>query len=507
MKRNISWPLLITFVGLITLPYLFAQFYPGGQSVFGGFLLNPQDGNSYLAKMYEGWNGAWQFTLPYTADRGNGAFLFLFYLLLGHLSRLTGISLILTFHIARVVGALLLVIAVRDLATWVFENNPRVANTAVWLAMLGSGAGWLLVGFGVVTSDLWVAETYPFLSSFATPHFCIGMALLVWLLLNFTQAAIPSRWIRLAIYGLLLAIIMPFGIAVAGVISLAWLGWEWRKTKQLHWANFLAAFILGGPALIYQYVAIQSDPLLSAWNAQNLTPSPPVWDLFIALAPAILLAGWGAWQFFRRGDQTESARLLVVWGLVGLIMIYFPFSLQRRFMFGYELPIALLAVSGLQAWPRITTKIRKRLSTALLALSVLTNLVVIMLAVFGTLSQLPLLYLKNDEVAAFTFIRENLPGDAVILCSPETGNFLPAWTGRRVIDGHEFETVNASQNKLEVTHLYDGQIAPAQAPDVLQKLAVQYVFVGPRERAIGTPAFTATMKPVYQNGSVQIYSW
>ena len=507
MKRNISWPLLITFIGLITIPYLFAQLFNNGQAVFSGFLLNPQDGNSYLAKMYEGWNGVWQFTLPYTAARGNGAFLFLFYLLLGHFSRLTGISLILTYHAARVLGALLLVFAVRDLAAWVFDNNPKAANSALWLALLGSGAGWLLVGFGVITSDLWVAETYPFLSSFATPHFCIGMAILVRLFLNFTQASVPSRWIRLAIYGLLLAIIMPFGIAVAGVIGLVWLAWEWRKTKQLHWANFLAAFILGGPALIYQYAAIQLDALLSAWNAQNLTPSPPIWDLFFALAPAILLAGWGVWRFFRRSDQNEGGRLLVVWCLAGLVMIYFPFSLQRRFMFGYDLPIAFLAIAGLQDWPRLTTRMRRRLSTVLLSLSLLTNLVVIVLAVFGILSQSPLLYLKNDEVAAFDFIRANLPGDAVILCSPATGNFLPAWTGRRVLYGHEFETVNASQTRQEVTELFDGRTTPAQALDILHKQQVQFVFVGPRERALGTPAFTAAMKPIYQNGSVQIYSW
>jgi hypothetical protein len=507
MRRNLSWTLLIIFICLITIPYLFAQFSGGEQSVFGGFLLNPQDGNSYLAKMMEGWNGSWQFTLPYTAEKGNGAFLFLFYLSLGQLSRLTGISLILMYHIARLAGAVLLVFSVRDLAMWIFEKNQKDASAALQLSLFGSGLGWLLVGFGVITSDLWVAETYPFLSSFATPHFCFGMVLLLQLFLNFSQPVVPTRLAKLALYGLLLAILMPFGIVVAGAVGLVWIAWEWFKTRQLHWANFVAAFILGGPCLIYQYWAIQSDPLLSAWNAQNLTPSPPVWDLLMALAPAVFFAAWGVWKLFRRSDQTQGMRLMVVWCVTGLAMIYFPFGLQRRFMFDYYLPIAFTAVAGLQEIPRVSTKLRKRIFAFLLTASVVTNLVVIMLAVFGVISRSPLIYLNKDEVNAFDFIRTRLPSDTIILCSPDTGNFIPAWTGRRVLYGHPFETVRAEENKQLVTNVFNGQILSTQAIDLLRQRNVRYVFVGPRERAIGTPDFIASLKQIYQNGTVQIYSW
>jgi hypothetical protein len=507
MRRNLSRTLLIIFICLITIPYLFAQFSGGEQTIFGGFLLNPQDGNSYLAKMMEGWNGSWQFTLPYTAEKGNGAFLFLFYISLGQLSRLSGISLILIYHLARLAGAVLLFFSVRDLALWIFEKNPKDASTAVQLGLFGSGLGWLLVGFGVITSDLWVAETFPFLSSFATPHFCFGMVLLLQLFLNFSRPVLPSRLVKLALYGLLLAIIMPFGIAVAGTVGLVWIALEWFKTRQLHWANFVAAFILGGPCLIYQYWAILSDPLLSAWNSQNLTPSPPIWDLWVALAPAVFFAAWGVWKLFRRDDQSEGMRLMVVWGVTGLLMIYIPFALQRRFMFGYYIPIAFLAVAALQEIPRVTTKLRRRIFAFLLTASVLSNLVVIMLAVFGLISRSPLIYLNKDEVNAFDFIRTSLPGDAIILCSPDTGNFIPAWTGRRVLYGHPFETIRAKENKQLVTAFFDGQYSSTQAIDLLRQQNVRYVFVGPRERAIGTPGFIASLKQVYQNGSVQIYSW
>mgnify|MGYP001345878526 FL=1 len=49
------------------LPYALAYAAPDGR-VFGGILFALEDGLSYLAKMRQGWRGAWLFTLPYTAE-------------------------------------------------------------------------------------------------------------------------------------------------------------------------------------------------------------------------------------------------------------------------------------------------------------------------------------------------------------------------------------------------------------------------------------------------------
>ena len=95
--------LVLAFILLacIGLPYVFAVLVSGKDYVFNGFLLNFGDGNSYLAKMYEGWNGSWRFTLPYTAEPGQGGYIFLFYLFLGHLARWLGLPLLIVYHAAR----------------------------------------------------------------------------------------------------------------------------------------------------------------------------------------------------------------------------------------------------------------------------------------------------------------------------------------------------------------------------------------------------------------------
>ena len=255
MKRKPLWLALIIFSILVTIPYLVAFFNAGDNYVFGGYLLNPQDGNSYLAKMEEGWRGDWKFTLPFSAEKSEGAYLFLFYIFLGHVARLTGISLVLVFHLARVLCVFFMVFTLYHFTRWSFKENPENAGKAFLLCLFGSGLGWLFLLFGLVSSDLWVAETYPFLSAFASPHFSLGIGILLWIFLDLAGQPSFFRLIRLAFWGLLLAIVMPFGVVVAGSIGFLWTVSEWFNTKKIEVRPFISAFILGGPFVLYQYLA------------------------------------------------------------------------------------------------------------------------------------------------------------------------------------------------------------------------------------------------------------
>lgn len=506
MDRKISI-IFIPFFLLITVPYLLAWAMSSQGFVFGGFLFNPIDGNSYLAKMVEGWRGEWAFTLPYTAQKGTGAPIFLFYIFLGHFSRVTSIPIIWVFHITRIIGAGILVRELVRFNSVFFPTSTGYLRKATGLALLGSGLGWMLLLFGIISSDLWVAEGFPFLSSFSSPHFTLGMALLVRIFSDLTLQETPGKFIRLIIWGFLISLIMPFGMVIASLVAGLWIAVEWKFTKQLYWRSLIALASLGGFYLAYQYWVIYHDPLLSQWNAQNQTPAPAGWDLFLSFSPAILLAGWGVWKWLRNHETGPSQRLVLIWFLSGLALVYFPYSLQRRFIFGLFIPISILTVAGIQAFTSWKIQWAKKFTPFFWISSLLTNGVVILLALFGIFSHSPLFFVTQDEAEGLRFIRDSLPADALILCSPETGLFIPAWTGRRVLYGHEFETVDAKAKKELAESLLIGQMGDAQEVNLMKENFVQYVFLGPRERRIGKPVFQSVMKPVFQNESVTIFSW
>jgi hypothetical protein len=532
---TVPYRIALLVLVLICVPFLTAWVAAGAGHTFGGFLLNPNDGNSYLAKMYEGWRGDWRFTLPYTATPSRGAYLFTFYIVLGHLARLLGLPLTGVFHGARLLGAALLLWVL-----WRFLQNlspqGKHSRMVYALASLGLGLGWLAFPFGVVTSDFWVAEAYPFLSAYANPHFVLSLALLVWLL---TIRPVPSdipkprqlrAWGNVALVLLASAVLgsmSPFAVvlslAILGVVLLVRVLDSWLSTRsslagftglmnslqadgsfRVTLVRLVCVFLGGAPVVLYAVIAVNLDPVLAAWSAQNLTPAPPFWDLLLAFSPALLLACLGLAQVWRRTEiQIQIAE---VWAILALVMVYLPFGLQRRFLVGLLVPLAALAGFGLE-W--LENRIGKRVRLVAIAALVSTFptlLLVLLAGQFGALTHDPLLYLTRGETQALSWVETNTPADALLLAAPQTGLFIPAHTGRRVLYGHPFETVDADVEESAVTSFFANAAANVLAAEnFLEKRKIDYIFYGPREQLLGQIPDLPELSAVYSQAGVTIY--
>jgi len=510
--------IIVIMIAIVTIPYIIAAFASGNDYIFGGFLFNPIDGNSYLAKMYQGWEGYWRFRLPYTPDMGEGGYLFLFYIFLGHISRLLGTSLIITFHGARVIGVVIMLIALYRFfdATLIAKQQVRIAYL---LAVFGSGAGWIAMMFGGFTSDFWVAEAYPFLSSYTNPHFPLGLAILLWMITPSKDnqpirkwRGIEVKWILQLAGAILLGVIMPFGIVIGILILTGLTIWEtvdrYHLEKSIRVSQFpkeaYTAIILcigGGPVLIYDYLISTLDPILSGWNQQNLTPSPELWDFIIAFLPALIFAIPGAVVVL--GQKRISSRILFVWSLIGCILLLIPFGLQRRFILGLYVPLAGLAALGIVG---ILARYKRKagvLTVFIVTFACVTNLFILLASFEGIRSLDNAIYMTKGEFEALEWVSGNTSKDAIILAGPETGLLIPAYTGRGVLYGHPFETIDAESQEQKVLNYFkdpDNQ-------DSLNLLAyVDYVFWGPREEELFNRSdIEVNLNKVYEELGVRIY--
>ena len=552
-----SWfPVIIGAIALIaiTAPYLYAASAGGDEYVFGGFLLNPLDGNSYLAKIFQGWEGRWRNQLAYSAHPGEGAYINLYYLFLGHLARIIGIPLIYAFHGARVLGAALLMCMLWRFYCAIFpDQRPR--RLAFALAALGSGLGWILIPFGSITSDLWVAEMYPYLSSATNPHFPLGLALMLWLI-SPGQAHRSWRHNILRVFlAWLLSVVSPFGLVVVlGVLGAQFVyqlstrrAWQNLLDIRDEFAVLLPTLIGGLPAMLYYLWVARADPVIAAWNAQNVTPSPPLWDLLISLSPTLIFALVGVWLSYQRiretsevsqthpqprrllvdfgslalwnfekirawflkrkelsADAYQLTTILVIWAAMGLILVYLPLGLQRRFLMGLFIPLAGLAALGLEYLAARFSWSYRSWVILLFTLSIPTNLVISLTGFHGARTLEPMLYLAREEARALEWITESTPPDALILASPALGNFIPAHTGRRVIYGHPYETINAGQEKEAVEQLFEGALSPDERQSFLAERGVDYIFCGPREQELGDGCTDWDYEMIFSVGQVVI---
>lgn len=501
------WVITISVLLLATLPYLWASRFWQGEYVFGGFLFNPIDSNSYLAKMHLGWEGRWQFSLPYSADPGESTYLFLYYLFLGQVAGASHLSLVLTFHLARIGGALLMLFSMWRFFSISLQESWLVM-VAFTLAALGSGLGWAASIIGVFTADLWVAEAYPFLSAYANPHFPLALAILMWVLTPLDEHAWPQGKLIKALVtvlaGVALGIVLPFGVVVAGIV-LAGLG-IWQVVEGVHflkspYLSRLTWFLAGASFfLIYDFWIISSDPSLQVWNAQNLTPSPSPIIFVISFFPALLFGIPGIISLLKA--RNERHRVLLLWCLAGITLLYLPIGLQRRLMMGLMIPLAGLSALGLQYLAHGSFRRQAGLAGLLFLLAFPTNLVVILAGMHGVSIHDSLLYLTRTESRGLDWLAENTPNSALVLAAPDMGLFIPVYSGQRVIYGHPFETIQAEEMKGLVVRLFDRAVEPRDVPYVDN---IDYIFFGPRESQLGKPDFLIDFDIVFHEEDVTIY--
>lgn len=516
MKERTKWGMVLglslTVVTVALVPYIVAGRLVHSGS-FNGFLINPIDGFSYLAKMRQGFDGSWSFHLPYTSEPGSDSYIFFFYIFLGNLARWLNIPILIVYYATRYVAGLAMFSLVYLFYRQLFEEK-HLKWTATLLTMFGSGLGWVVIPFGIQASDLSIPESIPFLSAYANPHFPFAAAVMLGAVLSvFSRERIWLRSITAFICGTLLGVVLPFTM-VSLVIGLGiWqvlegLKGEWDgliaflREQRTHLIPFLT--LIGGalPWVIYDLWLSRSHPTLSIWNAQNITLSPPIIEYVIGYGLILILAIFG---ITRTGVQDRPRdRLFLAWAVSNMILLYTPFTFQRRLSLGLFFPLAGLAALGLEkiVGGRISYKAALIL---VLILSVPSNLIVIGAGLSGVQKQDPSVIHLPGELEGYTWLDENSPPGALILASPDIGNRLPAFVDVRVLYGHPFETPYAESQKSLVESLYAWEGSIEEAINLIDQLKLDYVFLGERERLLGHPEWTLELPLLFTSHGVEIY--
>jgi hypothetical protein len=511
-SRERRWALIwaVVIVGLTSLPYLLAwQLAPAGTQ-YTGLLVNPLDGESYYAKMQEGARGDWLFRLPFTSEPQSGAFVYTLYLALGHLAAALGLPIPIVYHLARLGAGMLLLLAAYQFIARFFD---RVSTRRAAFLLLGfsAGLGWLLAPLGLTTADLWVAEGFTFLSILINPHFPLALALM--LLIFIAIIDLPAddghtgrRLVGAAAASLALAVVHPIAVpitlAILGV-HLLLLAWHQQRIPWRQMAGIGSVGVAAAPLMLNALIAFTTNPALAAWSAQNLTPSLPPWSYILGYGLVLLLALGGAVLALRRRQSRDL--FLLAWVGSTAVLLYLPFALQRRFITGLHIPLVLLAAIGLEqiVWPRIQARSKGLVTASIIAFTALTSLFVPAVAVGGVARGLPPLVMSQGEAEACAWLHDNTAWTDTVLTPPETGQFIPAWAGNRVVYGHPFETIDARAKEAEVARFYSGEANETERQALLERYGVRYILVHPLQDnpAMTIPGLTA----VWSGGDVTLY--
>lgn len=523
-----GFTLLLLF--LSWLPYTLAQNMARPGTIFTGTLMNPEDSQSYFAKMSQGYDGHWLYTIPFTPETHEPAFVGGFYLLLGHLARWLHLSPLAMWDVARLAAIPLLVGAIYWFIGRVVSGREQQTVTFI-LALTGSGLGWLLFLFGqsywldTFPVDFKMAEAHLFFTTLTFPHVIIGTALLTLSLGHFLQTSpSPAGFITHSLLNLAIAIVYPFLIYLVMVVAAL------LFLRHLKWATLLPQatrlaipFLLPLPLLAYYAWVLGHNPVFAAWDAQAATLSPPWPHYLVAYGPMLLLA----FLFLAGRPQPAGYDLLWLWLLAVGLLVYAPLNPQRRFVQGLQLPLSILAVASLYhlLLPRLAQTapfrwlaarpgyspagLQRFLLFQFLLVMALSNLYVITsLLITATTQQPDLLFRPEAEQIATDWLRQSTGRDQTILADYQSGNYIAAQAGNPVFIGHWAETMAFSQKQQEISQFFSNEVDNNWRLTFFHRYNISYLWYGPREQQLGpfNPQQLPNLTPVFSHPPITIYA-
>lgn len=493
---------------ITALPYVNGYIVQPPGRAFMGFFYLGDDANTYLAKMRQGWEGAWGWQNRYTTESSPTAYLFMFWILLGHLAALLHLPLMAAFHLARVGAALALTAAAWFLICH-FIQDRSARRFAFFFCAVGLGFGYFIwaigqpVLFGNRTEalDMRMPELTAFYSILALPHFAwSGVFAALGIALTLKAIERPSLWLGVlaGLAWLGQASIHPqMPILMGGATAVAML---LRPAAPKGWGAAAVAFAIPAPYILYSYLAFTGNPEVQRWTFHSKNALPPeTISLLFALAPQLLLAAAGLPGALRRRSREDV--FLVAWLVLLAVILYLPNpagDLRRRFLDGIYLVLVVLGARGM--YEVVLPRLRSVRARALVPFSYVafttigsTFLVLAPLAVGAS----PQYSVSRAEYDGLNWLGANPAGR--VLCMPGVGLYVPAYSPDTVYVGHYDESFDYV-NKTQIA--YDELTGRRDIQQFIQENHIRYV-VWNAELQTAPPAVLG--RPAYDTPAIKIW--
>jgi len=508
-------------LALSLLPYVLAYSSQGSAWRFSGFLLGVEDGNSYIAKMRLGSDGAWLYRLAYTTEPQSGALVFLPYLLLGKMAARPALheQLVALYHLARLAASIAL-IAATYLFLARFITSIRLRRWGLVLVVLGGGLGWLALalggGHGPMPLEYYSPESFGFLALFALPHLAAARALLLLALLAYLNGA-DGRDARggwnagLALVALWffqpLNVPLAWGLmALAGGLTTArnlatrrtpargeeTAGIPARDASRRALRSLAQAVLLPAPFVLYSVIAFSTNPALRQWTAQNIIASPTALEYLLGYG---LLAPFAIYGLVRAARSKEiGANLLVAWVIVVPLLVSLPINLQRRLAEGVWVAIVVLAMTAFAAWEEAPRFRSIRLGPALAAAFALPSTVLLYAGALGAaVRPAEPVFIPAAEARVFEWLDAHAPPASVVLADFASGNALPAYAQDIPYIGHGPETLYLAAKRPRVEQFFSADGSRIARLSLLATIGADYVILAPGDALASSPGDLLTL--------------
>lgn len=499
----------IVCVALVGMPFAYGILAtPEGMTYSGMHNSNSGDHGIYFSQMEQAASGKLLFYNLYTSESHDPIIFNPVWLVLGLLSRLTGISVPIMFHLCR-----LLLIPFFAFTAWKFASllfAERRARTISFALIMFAGGWW---GYAAAT------DASPYHAMLFSPHLILSSSALLWVFMLFLQAmrkGLHSNAIAAGVVACLLILFHPYQASTIALVLVLFGLWGVfsRKASLVRVVSAVGwVGLLSFPAVAYYVWLFRSLPFGRVWLFQsdslNLMDNPL--RLLFSFLPIVCFAGFGSVLLWK--SKHPYARFLITWLVIPIVFMPLPVFFRMRMSGGWLIPLACAAGVALSwAWERtkklmpVYVRVGAAICVGVLFFWANGVMTVVSLSVF--VERLPQVYLPNDQVALNVWIRTHVQEREPILASWRISNLLPGLTGRTVYMGHGVQTADADRKVQQAEWFFSSRGLVSEKQDFLQSAGIAYVVTTPLDPEVGSfrPESISLLHKEFQAGGYAVYS-
>jgi glycosyltransferase involved in cell wall biosynthesis len=413
--------------------------------------------------------------------------------------------------------------AVAYLAVAYVFRDREYRLTAFLTFMFGSGIGLyvapflrpavLVAGIYQWPTDFWVAESNAFMTMLYSPHFIASFGLIIAIALTLLlayDAERPAYGAIAGILGLLLFEFHPFHAPTLYLLALvALVAYSAKDGIRFGRSAAFALFLIfSAPSVAYQYWLTHWSPNAAFMLTMNITITPSPAYVAVGLGAVVIFAIIG---FTTRDEEFSASHRIffACWAVAQSVLIYAPFTFQRRLIEGLQFPLVILATPAiLGGWKRL-----QKYSCGP-ACGVMIAVLLFLPSTFATFmrsidaatgNQPSLFFFSRDETDVLDWMRTNTPADAVVLSDLTIGNDIIGWEERTTYLGHWSNTIDVVRKETE-TDAFFSTMRGEQRREFVAAHGITYVMTGPEElNDAANPLDTFFFEPVSQHGDFTLY--
>ena len=525
-KKNV---IILSFISILIVSQLIPFLSSKVESnIFMGIPFNVVDTNNYFSFMHQAKEGNLLFTNKFTSEKIPYIILQPVFLVMGWFTFL--LPPIFVYFLFKFVFFIIFALLVYKLLELIAKKDEM--DISAIFVLFGSGIGYIFLllsnlGFKRYGSiDYWLSESNSIGLNIAPVHFIVSVCLMIVIVIfyyKFWQSKKISDMLVASFLTLLLGFIHLFDVITLIAAFAVYMLWRLIK-KRDSFSDILKYNLIYGAVIalpfIYTYYLFAVNPLFKEWDAQNVLETPKFLHvLFGYFFPLVFAFVYFLYKATSRKKFEDFEIILFGWMFSGLVLLYSPLNIQRRFIEGLNLPIMILGALGFlrvilpifvkKMQPFIKIKNLKTIGIILALVLITPTSFYWLYKTNANVSQnieigdysVPF-YLDKDELEALKWLKENSDGEEVVLSAYGIGNYIPRVSGNRVYLGHWAQTINFEKRKMNVIEFYSGDDTFRKG--LLGANRIDYVYYGIEEKKIGSfkPDY---MENAFENKKVTIY--